>query len=473
MSMYRHRPGRLHPETVNLYIHKIVQVSSEHVTTMTKDRQSSILLHTNVVERMKYGDIRHAVDFIRNPLIKDVDQVSTDSLATVLTAAASADISVKDYEMLYGNALRNEIRFNAEICEQLMARFIERRRFVAARDIAERTLSSRLGLLKSSESTPKRLSPAMKEMALDSDIAIVTLLLRGDLPVTPSKKYMKYTVIEKQLPHKIQAAYDSIAEPATATASTAVAVAFTNSCAVLYRYAVARERQLSASQWQMLMQGMLLQGSYSDVLGLQQVANTTAATADAGTTTSAIAAVTDSVSADVLHAYGVAAELLSLDAQALAPASPAAAAAPAAVAGSTDSSETAESETGAGEKAAVETIESEAVVADAAVSANKYDAVYTDSLITLVRSLGPATPDVKLLSELFNRALAAGVLVNTELITEFATVFSKHSQQQQFTTLLEQAQTGTVTVAGQQVPVVLVQSKAPLEEALAQLKGSA
>jgi hypothetical protein len=65
-------------------------------------------------------------------------------------------------------------------------------------------------LLKSSESTPKRLSPAMKEMALDSDIAIVTLLLRGDLPVTPSKKYMKYAVIEKQLPHKIQAAYDSI-----------------------------------------------------------------------------------------------------------------------------------------------------------------------------------------------------------------------------------------------------------------------
>jgi hypothetical protein len=45
--------------------------------------------------------------------------------------------------MLYGNALRNEIRFSAEICEQLMARFIERRRFVAARDIAERTLSSR------------------------------------------------------------------------------------------------------------------------------------------------------------------------------------------------------------------------------------------------------------------------------------------------------------------------------------------
>jgi hypothetical protein len=29
MSMYRHRPGRLHPETVNLYIHKIVQVSFE------------------------------------------------------------------------------------------------------------------------------------------------------------------------------------------------------------------------------------------------------------------------------------------------------------------------------------------------------------------------------------------------------------------------------------------------------------
>jgi hypothetical protein len=65
-------------------------------------------------------------------------------------------------------------------------------------------------LLKSLESTPKRLSPAMKELALDSDIAVVTLLLRGDLPVPPSKKSMKYTVIEKQLPHKIQAAYDSI-----------------------------------------------------------------------------------------------------------------------------------------------------------------------------------------------------------------------------------------------------------------------
>jgi hypothetical protein len=43
----------------------------------------------------QYGDIRHAVDYIRNPLIKDVDQVSTDSLATVLTAAAAADISAK------------------------------------------------------------------------------------------------------------------------------------------------------------------------------------------------------------------------------------------------------------------------------------------------------------------------------------------------------------------------------------------
>jgi hypothetical protein len=49
----------------------------------------------------------------------------------------------QDYEMLYGNALRNEIRFNTEICEQLTARFIERKRFAVARDIAERTLSSR------------------------------------------------------------------------------------------------------------------------------------------------------------------------------------------------------------------------------------------------------------------------------------------------------------------------------------------
>jgi hypothetical protein len=30
MSMYRRRPGRLHPETVNLYIQKIVQVSIEY-----------------------------------------------------------------------------------------------------------------------------------------------------------------------------------------------------------------------------------------------------------------------------------------------------------------------------------------------------------------------------------------------------------------------------------------------------------
>jgi hypothetical protein len=78
-----------------------------------------------------------------------------------------------------------------------------------------------------------------------------------------------------------------------------------------------------------------------------------------------------------------------------------------------------------------------------------------------------------LLTELFNRALAAGVPVNTELISEFATAFSKHSQQQQFTTLLEQALTGTVTVAGHQLPVLLVESKAPLEQAVAQLKGSA
>jgi hypothetical protein len=65
-------------------------------------------------------------------------------------------------------------------------------------------------LLKSPESTPKRLSPAMREMALDSDIAVVTLLLRGEQPVLPLKKSMKYTVIETQLPQKIQAAYDSI-----------------------------------------------------------------------------------------------------------------------------------------------------------------------------------------------------------------------------------------------------------------------
>jgi hypothetical protein len=187
-----------------------------------------------------------------------------------------------------------------------------------------------------------------------------------------------------------------VLQPSTATASAVSAVAFTNSCAVLYRYAVARELQLSASQWQMLMQGMLLQGSYSDVLDLQHAADTTAATADATTTSSAIAAVTDSVSADVLRAYSVAAELLSLDAQALAPASTAAA--PAAVADSADSSETAESETVAGETAAAETVESEAALAETAVSANKYDdAEYTDSLITLVRSLGPATPDAKVL----------------------------------------------------------------------------
>jgi hypothetical protein len=81
-------------------------------------------------------------------------------------------------------------------------------------------------------------------------------------------------------------------------------------------------------------------------------------------------------------------------------------------------------------------------------------------------------PSLQLLSELFNRALAAGVPVNTELITEFATAFSKHNQQQQFAALLEQALTGTVTVAGHQLPVVLVKSKTPLEQALAQLKSS-
>jgi hypothetical protein len=79
---------------------------------------------------------------------------------------------------------------------------------------------------------------------------------------------------------------------------------------------------------------------------------------------------------------------------------------------------------------------------------------------------------LQLLSELFNRALAAGVSVNTELITEFATAFSKHSQQQQFTTLLEQALAGSVSVAGQQLPVVL-KSKVPLEAAVAQLKSKA
>jgi hypothetical protein len=171
---------------------------------------------------------------------------------------------------------------------------------------------------------------------------------------------------------------------------------------VLYRYAVVRKAQLSASQWQMLMQGMLLQSSYSDVLELQHAATATS-TADA-TTSSAIAAATDSVSGDVLRAYSVAAELLSLDTQAVAPA-----AAPAAVADSTGSSETVATETAGGETAAAETagsetaatetVETEAVVTETAVTVNKYDdAVYTNSFITLVRSLGPATPDVKVCS---------------------------------------------------------------------------